>query len=227
MEREYDMKTLEQKLRGVSPSVHHLHALSEKDGAQTFHFWTTHKVTTNDMISICREMAKVIRRELPEKPNGWAAAIYPGNRPTTPMGVYNIGWKGRPDEWHLNEGQERKATDYSDWLAFRDRLQMAVATLGSEGRREQGGDFTIFDNESGPLEQTLFVNNPEFLTKELIAAIQKLLRDGPTDGVVNIFPSFGEAFRRLWEGIDVRVDSIEEKWDRQEAEQLLGDRLKI
>jgi len=233
MTRDYDSELIARELSSVSADVHRTYACPrDKDGMQPFIFWTTRLVTTDEMITICRDMAAIIRREIPERPGGWAAAIYPSNRPLTAMGVYYIGWAGRPDEWHLSEGQERKATDHADWLAFRNRLQDAVAAMGTEGNRAgEGGDFKVSDHESGgergPLEQTLFVNNPEFLTRELIATIQNVIRSSHADGVVNIFPAFGDPFRSLWEGIDVRIDSIEEKWDRQEAERLLGDRLKI
>jgi hypothetical protein len=233
MTEDQESARIARKLLNVSPDVQQAYACPiEEDGIQDFIFWTSRLVTTNEMITICRNMAVIIRREIPERRDGWAAAIYPSNLPPAAMGVYYIGWAGRPDEWHLSEGQERKATDHADWLTFRSRLQAAVAALGIEEERDDDdGDFKVSDGEyggeKGPLRQTLFVNNPEFLTQELIAAIQTVLRAGRTGEVVKIFPAFGEPFDSLWEGLEVRSDSVVERWDRQEAEQLLGDRLKI
>lgn len=235
MTGDYDPDLIARELLGVSPDVEWTYAVTdeeEEEDIQSFLFWTTRLVTTDEMITICKSMAVIIRREIPERPDGWAAAIYPSSFPPTAMGVYYIGWAGRPDEWHLSEGQERKATDHTDWLAFRSRLQTAVAALGTEGKRAgEGGDFKVFDNEhggeKGPLQQTLFVNNPEFLTKKLIATIQAVIRDGRAGEIVEISPAFGKPFDSLWEGLEVRSDSVVERWDRQLAEQLLGDRLKI
>lgn len=230
MTMDYDAELIAQKLRSVSPDVDGTSAFSiREDGIQPFLFWTTRVLTTDEMISLCRELAVAIRREVPERPDGWAVRILAGNDlPTRIMGDYFTGWAGRADEWHLREGQEREATDHTDWVAFRSRLRAALATLGTEGEAgSNGSDFEVSDGENGPLKQTLFVNNPEFLTKELIGTIQNVLRDGPADGLVKIFPSFGKPFETLWKGVEVRSDSVVERWDRREAEELLGHRLKI
>jgi len=103
-----------------------------------------------------------------------------------------------------------------------------LAALGTEGDKADGSsDFLVSEAEYGPREQGLFVYKPEFLTKRLIAVIQNVLRSGHADEVVEIRPSFGEPFDCLWDGLDVRADSVVERWDRQDAEELLGDRLKI
>lgn len=228
----YDPDLIARKLKGTSPVISYVGAtLKKRDGIQFFYFATKRLMTTEDMVSICRDMAEVIRRDIPERSDGWSCAICPGNAPLQPMGVYYLGWAGRADEWYLKEGEERKATDHADWLAFRNRVRIAVAALGTEERTGEVGDFGMSDNErggeKGPLRLTLFVNNPEFLTKELIATIQVVLRDGRSGEVVKLFLAFGEPFDSLWEGLEVRSDSVVERWDRQKAEQLLGDRLKI
>jgi hypothetical protein len=230
MTKDYDPEGIARELLSVSPDVRDIYTFDDPkvDGRQDFRFDTTRRLTTDEMVLICREMAALIRRRIPERPDGWAAAIYPANGPGIPMGVYEIGWAGRPDEWRLSKGQERKATDHADWLALRDRLRVAVAALGTERDKAGGsGDFQVSEAEYGPRRQTLFVYNPEFLTKRLIAVIQNMLKSGHTDEVVRIRPSFGEAFDCLFDGLDVRADSVVERWERQDAEELLGDRLKI
>jgi len=230
MTSDHDAKLIADELSCVSPDVDYISAYSIKpDGIQPFHFWTTRLLTTEEMVSVCRDMAAVIRRYMPERPDGWAAAILAANDlPARIMGTYYVGWTGHSDEWHLKAGRERKATDHADWLAFRNRLRAAVAALGTEGERSgDGSDFHVSDGEDSPLEQTLFVHSPEFLTKELITAIQNVVRDGSANEVIEVVAAFGEPFRSIWDGLEVRADGIIEKWDRQEAERLLGDRLKI
>jgi hypothetical protein len=199
----------------------------KKNGTQYFFFVTERLTTTDDMVSICRDMAKAIRRYIPERPDGWAAAICPANQMGRPMGVYCTGWAGHPDEWELKKGEERKATDHADWLAFQSRLRATLSTFGTDGQRDSGGDFKVFEYEGLDPKHTVFVYNPEFLTTELVVAVQDILRNGATNRSVDVCPSFGDAFKTLWEGLEVRAHSVIERWDRHEAEQLLGHRLKI
>ena len=144
------------------------------------------------------------------------------------MGDYCIGWAGRADEWHLREGQEREPTDEADWVALRERLRDLLIALGRrEGANAREGEFHLAATEGRPNTQTLFIRQPEFLTPELIAVIQNVLSNGYADWVVGIAPAFGPPLEILWEGTNVRADSVEERWDRREAEKLLGDLLKI
>jgi hypothetical protein len=229
MTRNYDAESIAQNLRDVSPDVEDASAFSvKKDGIQTFMFWTTHQLTTDEMILLCRELAVAIRREIPERPDGWAARLLAGNLPARVMGDYYIGWAGRADEWHLREGQELKATDSNEWSALYERLRAALVGLGRiEGKSSRDGEFFVSDGEGRRHEQTVFLRHPESLTPELIAEIQNVLRDGYSDWFVKVFPAFGPPFEILWKGIEVRANSVEEKWDRRQAKKLLGDRLKI
>jgi hypothetical protein len=223
-----DAKLIAQELGRISPLVGYAVALSEKvDGAQPFLFKVTRRLTTDEMISICRDMSAVIRREMPERPDGWAALILADQYGASVMGSYFVGWAGRADEWRLRKGQERKASYYPEFLALRDRLRGALTTLGTEGARKGDGDFRVVDGEIGRFTQTVFVSRPEFLTTDFIKAIQNVLRDSSDEWAVHVRPSFGPPFETLWEGIDVRVGSVVEKWDREDMEQVLGDRLKI
>ena len=212
----YDADLIARELSRISPLVDYANALPEKvDGTQLFLFEVNRTLTTDEMVSICRDMATMIRREIPE-------------RPDASMGIYFIGWAGRSDKWHLHEGQERKATDHADWLALRERLRTALTVLGTEADRTRGdGDFFVMNEESDRHRQVVFFHRPEFLTKELINTIQNVLRDGSSDWVVAVKPAFPPPLEVLFRGVEIRVDGVVEKWDRQEAEQLLGDRLKI
>ncbi|MGE0420796.1 MAG: hypothetical protein AB7O88_00950 [Reyranellaceae bacterium] len=229
MTDEYDADAVAQNLRSVSPDVKGTSAFSTKeDGIQPFMMWTTRPLTTDEMILLCRKLAVAIRRDIPERRDGWAARVLAGNLPAMIMGDYYIGWSGRADEWHLREGQEREATDEADWAALRERLRELLIALGRvEGGTAQDGEFHLADTEGRPLHQTLFLRQPEFLTPELIADIQNVLRNGYADWVVRIAPAFGPPLEILWKGLHVRVDSVEERWDRRKAKKLLGDRLKV
>jgi len=228
MTKQYDADLVAQNLRGISPDLKSIDAFSKKhEGMQPFMFWTKRLLATDEMVSLCQKLAAAIRRDIPERPDGWAVRLLACNIPARPMGDYYLGWTGRADEWHLREGQERKATDAADWAALRERLRAFLITLGAEGKRARDGEFFLVRTEGERHRQTLFIRRPEFLTKDLIASIQKLLSDGYPDWVVHIAPAFGPPLEALWRGLDVHVDGIEEKWDRQEAEKLLGDRLKI
>jgi hypothetical protein len=229
MKKDYDAELVARNLRSVSPDVKGTSAFSvREDGIQPFIFWTARLLTTDEMIQLCQELAAAIRREIPERPDGWAARLLAGNLPARIMGDYYIGWLGRADEWHLREGQERKATEAGEWSALREKLRTLLLALGrTERTNSEDGEFYTQDIESGDYTQTVFLRQPEFLTTELIMEIQNVLRDGYDHWVVGIFPDFGPPFEILWRGIDIRADGVEEKWDRREAEKLLGDRLKI
>jgi hypothetical protein len=229
MTSRYDADVVAQNLRSVSPDVKGISAFSiREDGIQPFTVWTTRLLTTDEMISLCEKLATAIRREIPERPDGWAARILAGNLPAMIVGDYYIGWVGRADEWHLREGQGREQTDEADWVALRERLRDLLIALGRrEGTNATDGEFHLADTEGRPYTQTLFIRQPEFLTPELIAAIQKVLGNGYANWVVRVAPAFGPPLELLWKGINVHADGVEERWDRREAEKLLGDRLKI
>lgn len=200
------------------------------DGTLLFHLMANRILTTDEMISICRDMAAVIRRERPERPDGWAASIVAEQYGTGDrMGDYSIGWAGRADQWRLREGQGWSAADRADWLALIERLRVVLIALG---RTEATGidsdsDFSLERTEDGRRHVVLFTRQPEFLTHELIAAIQNVLKHGYAGWKVDLAPEFSPPFDKLFRGIDVRANDIEEKWDRRQVKRLLGDRLKI
>lgn len=228
MNGHYDVNLIAKELAKISPDVDYAVAHDEKtDGSEIFVFFAIRILTTDEMVSICRDMATVIRREIPERSDGWAASILATKYAGPIMGVYNVGWAGRADTWKLKEGQERKATDHADWLALTERLRVALTALGTERHPGDRGDFHMLEEDGGEREQAVFVHRPEFLTPQLIIAIQGALRDAPADWRVEVVPAFPPPFDKLFRGVDVRVNSIREKWNRRQVEKLLGDRLKI
>ena len=225
-----DPDQIAQEMCHVSHNVDRAFALTEVgEIPQEFVFKTTHLLTTDEMVSLCRDMAVAVRRRVPERPDQWAAVIHAEQfREPDPMGYYYIGWTGHDDKWHLCEGQERKETDHGDWLALRERLRTAMGTLGTERpHRDRKGDFRVSDLERPGHTLNVYVHRPEFLTRTLIATIQNALKDGSAEWTISIVPCFGERCASLFRGIDIRADGVTERWDRQEAEELLGDRLKI
>src|SRR5689334_10996159 len=95
-----DANLIAQELGRLSPLVSYAVARSEElEGTQSFLFAVEHTLTTDEMISICRDMAAVIRREIPERPDGWAALIHADQFGGPVMGWYLVGWAGRADEW--------------------------------------------------------------------------------------------------------------------------------
>jgi hypothetical protein len=96
-----------------------------------------------------------------------------------------------------------------------------------EASAHKDGDFYLMDEECGRHEQTLFICRPEFLSKELIATIQNVLRNGYEDWTVDVRLSFPPPLEGLSRGIKVRADDIEERWNRRQVKRMLGDRLKI
>lgn len=231
MSKDYDADLIAQELGRVSGLGRRVRALSEKvDGTQLFHFISTRIMTTEEMVSICRDMAAVIRREIPERPDGWAASIHAEQYGTGDrMGIYRIGWVGHADKWHLHEGQGWTAADRADWLTLLGRLHAVLIALGrTEGERAgSDGDFFLERTEDGRHQVELYIHQPEFLTIELVAAIQNVLRDGYASWLVDVSPAFGPPFEKLFRGIYVRANGMEEKWNRREVKRMLGERLKI
>lgn len=78
-----------------------------------------------------------------------------------------------------------------------------------------------------PHEQWVYISRAEFLARDVITAIQDVLRDGYSEWMVDVSFALPPPFDELLRGIEVRVDSVKEIWDRREVESVLGDRLKI
>jgi hypothetical protein len=222
---------LERELRKVSPEIGSVSLLEKVDGTQQFYLKPARLLTTDEMVAICQQLAREIRKRIPERPDGWAALIHfwqHGGSLMQPMGVYFFGWAGRADCWQLYKGQDRKATDHADWLALRERLRTVLSAFGTEGETTpREGDFALMGGETFPREMWLYINRIEFLTREVITAIQDLLRDGYSEWMVDAGLNLPPPFEILERGIEIRVHGVREMWDRRLMEEMLGDRLKI
>ena len=231
MTKAKDEDLLARELCLVSSEISDVDALGKLDGTQLFSLSPARKLTTDEMVAVCRLMAAKIRANIPERPDGWAAAIrfwqYGGSL-MQPMGVYFLGWAGRADSWQIYKGQDRKATDHADWLALRERLRTALAALGTEGEaNHRTGDFSLMKGETFPREHWVYISRAEFLTRDVITAIQDVIRDGYSEWMVDVSFALRPPFDELLRGIEIRASSVKEMWDRDEVQRVLGDRLKI
>ena len=215
----------------VSSEISYVDGLGKVDGTQLFSLSPARKLTTDEMLAVCRLMAAEIRANIPERPDGWAAAIrfwqYGGSL-IQPMGTYYLGWAGRADSWQIYKGQDRKATDHAEWLALRERLRTVLSAFGTEGdTTPRHGDFALMSGETFPRELWLYINRLEFLTREVVTAIRDMLKDGNTEWMIDVSLNLPPPGDELLRGIEIRADGVKEIWDRREVEGVLGDRLKI
>jgi len=175
-----DADQMARELRLLSPDIGGVGALGNVEGTELFSLRLARMLTTDEIVAVCRLMAAEIRTNIPERPDGWAAAIrfwQHGASFIQPMGTYFLGWSGRADEWSEYEGQDRKATDHAEWLALRERLRTALAALGTEGEANRHtGDFALMKGETFPREHWVYICRAEFLTRNVITAIQDVLR---------------------------------------------------
>ncbi|CAN0338189.1 unnamed protein product, partial [Phaeothamnion confervicola] len=65
-----------------------------------------------------------------------------------------------------------------DWLALRERLRTVLSAFGTEGdTTPRKGDFALMKGETLPREHWVYINRIEFLTREVVTAIQDMLKD--------------------------------------------------
>ena len=231
MTKAKDEDLLARELCLVSPEISYVDSLGKVDGTQLFSLDPARKLTTDEIVAVCRLMAAEIRANIPERPDGWAAAIrfwqYGGSL-MQPMGNYFLGWAGRADSWQIYKGQDRKATDHADWLALRERLRTVLSAFGTEGdTTPREGDFALMSGETFPRQMWLYINRIEFLTTEVVTAIQGMHRDGNIEWMIDETLNQRPPGDELLRGIEIRADGVKEIWDRREVEAALGDRLEI
>lgn len=90
------------------------------------------------------------------------------------------------------------------WGALYDRLQPILQRYGSENHRSEA-DYWLLDENLGPLQHVIFINNLAMLQPQLVLELQALLPDFPSwEIVVTIatlkevppWPSMGLYIRR-------------------------------
>jgi hypothetical protein len=179
-------------------------------------------LTDDQVLAICKEIAPIIRGKIPERSDGWAAAIGVQRLSGDALGIYHLGWTDHADDW-TSYGQ----TDHADWLALVKRLKTVLSAHGVEKPEGEEGDFFLGDEDDGLPRLRLAIHRIEFLTPELVAEIQAVLRNGYNDWCVDVrlFLSFSD--RIPPEGIVIWADRIVEQWSRARLKERLGERLKI
>jgi hypothetical protein len=81
--------------------------------------------------------------------------------------------------------------------------------------------------ETFPREHWVYINRIEFLTRDVVTAIQDMLRDGNAEWMIDLTLNLPPPGDELLRGIEIRASGVKEIWDRREVEGVLGDRLKI
>lgn len=193
----------------------------QEDGMRLIFIFPRRLLTPDEVLSICVNMVPIIRRRIPERADGWAAGVVVKRISGPPMGCYYLGWTGHADEWQ----QFDRSTDHADWLALFQQLGRLLSALDVEGRGER--NFSLRDEDNGLPRQGLSIRRIEFLTPDLVANIQELLRNGYPDWCVEVHLTLPYSDRIGPEGIDIWSDEIVEHWDRRHLEKRLGERLKI
>jgi hypothetical protein len=196
----------------------------DPDGMRIFLVWLSTDVSRSTAISLCRNWASLIRMNLPERPNDWAAGISLISPSGQTLGVFCTGWIGHEDEWREDVTD---AYDQQEWETLHQRLDEFLSVRGKSDWRG-GGDYFLFDEESGHPDQSLTIYRIEFLTPSLVSGIQEILRDGYATWIVYVVldllpPVEGIAST----GLEIHADHVVEKWDRSLMMERLGARLKI
>jgi len=103
MTSEEALADLAQQLRAhIVPDFDNLTIAPEEDDCPPiFAVYPMHKMTHDEVVSACKEMATIIRDVIPESPDGWSAAIIVEPWYGIDRTIYFIGWAGRTDEWQL------------------------------------------------------------------------------------------------------------------------------
>lgn len=197
----------------------------DPDEVRTFLVWLSSNLPATTAKSLCRDWAPIIRRSLPERPDGWSSAIMVIRPLGSPLGVYFLGWSGREDAW--DESEAPSETDPVAWDGLYQRLD---DHLREHGRSDsQGnGDYFLFDEDHGGPHQSLTVYRIEFLTPDLVRGIQEILRDGYADWsvfvVLDLIPPVDDIES---DGLQIFADRVVERWDRALMVERLGERLKV
>jgi len=195
------------------------------DEMRIFLAWLSADVSRDTALSLCRGWAPIIRKSLPEKRDDWAGAISVISPLGRTLGVFCVGWIGHEDEWR--EDNPSEAPDSREWDALHQRLDKFLSARGKSDWRGRG-DYYLFDEESGHLDQSITIYRIEFLTRELVGEIQDILKDGYADWcvyvVLDLIPPVDDVTS---DGIVIYADRIVEKWDRALVTKQLGQRLKF
>lgn len=223
----FDRAKLEGELRALlSPDFSRVSVGDREDenGMRPIFLLPHRLFTREEIVAVCKSVAPIIRGRIPERPDRWTAAIIIQRISWEVMGVYYLGWTNHPEESEFFDVQ----TDHADWLSLYQRLRALLSAHGVEKPEgEDRGDFSLREDDDGLPRLRLAVHEIEFLTPQLIAEIQALLRDGYSDWRVSVRLILSPAEKVPADGIVIQAGEIVEHWDRTRLRRRLGERFKV
>lgn len=197
----------------------------DPDDVRTFLAWLSSDLSSDAAKSLCRSWARLIRRSLPDRPEGWSSSIVVILPLGSPLGVYFVGWAGHDDVWESSDASGE--TDSREWSALYRRLEEYLRDRGwsdSEGR----GDYFLLDEDHGNSNQSLTIYRIEFLTPDLVSGIQDILRDGYSTWAVYVVLDLLPPVEGVSsDGLQICADCVIETWNRTLLVERLGARLKV
>lgn len=197
----------------------------DSDEVRTFLAWLSSDLTEDAAKSLCHGWARLIRRSLPDRHDGWSSTIVVIGPLGSPLGVYFVGWIGHEDTW--DDSPISDETFSQDWNALYQRLAIYLRNHGRNDNQGHG-DYFLLDEDYGNPDQSITIFRIEFLTRDLVSGIQKILRDGYEDWSVIVHLDLSPGVESVpSDGIDIYADRIVEKWDRALLVERLGKRLRF
>lgn len=199
--------------------------LTDESDQPTFNAAIYHQDAEGTAMSLLPGWAQIIRKSLPDRQNEWSSAILVEDAWGPNLGFYWVGRIGHEDVWAPFERHDPLYLE--KWEEFYRRLDEYLQVRGKRDWRGEG-DYYVFDETSGYLEQSITIYRIEFLTPEIVSAIQDMLRHGYPDWSVYIVLDLIPPVEGIGsDGIRIYTDQIVEKWDRALLAKRLGERLKV
>ncbi|MBX3503241.1 MAG: hypothetical protein KF889_27675 [Alphaproteobacteria bacterium] len=195
------------------------------DGVLSFLATVPAEIAEGTLMSLCQGWARLIRKSVPDRPDDWSSDISVRLPWGPSVGLYALGWIGHEDEWLVDDPSNMP--DTQEWETLHQRLDEYLGARGKSDWRG-GGDYYLFEEESGHADQSVTIYRIEFLTPDLVNGIQEILRDGYSTWIVYVVldllpPVIGIAS----DGLEIHADRVVEKWDRAVMVERLGARLKV
>lgn len=195
------------------------------DGVLSFQTTVPAEISEDTVVSLCRGWARLIRRSVPDRPDDWSSAISVRVPWGPSVGLYAIGWIGHEDEWIVDDPSNMP--DSEEWEALHQRLDEYLGARGKSDWRG-GGDYYLYDEESGHRDQSLTIYRIEFLTPDLVSGIQDFLKGAYASWIVYVVLDLVPPVDGISsDGLEIHADRVVEKWDRALMVERLGERLKV
>lgn len=117
--------------------------------------------------------------------------------------------------------------DTSDsWESCYQALRQALNGLGKESAFGEG-DFWLVDDNHGQRDQKVCVTKSSFLNRQMIDTVQSVLRDGFSKWRMFVVLEVSKLLDKPHKegGLLIYPDRVEQHWDRNEIEAILGEPL--